>query len=118
MAKPALTTITSSKSWDGEVNDNFDVLGGSGDPVPVPRHAGDETDLQTTFPAASFAECQIWVAHSTLGLVLAYSDGTSWIFPRGAAKADISASGTTADAVAAELNDLLAKLRAAQIIET
>ena len=78
MARPSKTDITSGlQNWDASVDSNFDVV--LGGPFPVAEHTGDESDLASTYPAASYARCMIWVDHSTLGWKLYVSDGSSWI---------------------------------------
>ena len=78
MARPSKTDITSGlQNWDGHVNDNFDVI--LSGPMPMAEHSGDESDLASTYPAASYDRCMIWVNHTVDGWKLYVSDGSSWI---------------------------------------
>lgn len=63
-------------SWDAEINDNFQNLFDR--PLPIAEHAGDESDLEATFPAASYDRCLIWVDHSVSGWKLYFSNGSAW----------------------------------------
>lgn len=77
MARPTrLTVDNGTNAWDAKFNSNFQNLYDR--PLPVALHTGDETDLQTTFPAAQYDKCLIWVDHTTDGWLLYYSNGTSW----------------------------------------
>lgn len=68
MAKPGRDAVQNGlNGWDSTVNNNFIKLFDK--PFPIYLHTGDETDLQTTFPAASHEECLVIVDHTTLGLV-------------------------------------------------
>lgn len=75
---PAVTA--GLEAWDAEVTDGFQqvkdvfVTG----PMPIPKHAGDESDLAATYPPGNFVECILFVQHTVLGLSLCYSDGTNW----------------------------------------
>lgn len=63
-------------SWDAEINDNFQNIFDR--PLPIALHAGDESDLETTFPAASYDRCLIWVNHTVDGWKIYFSNGTVW----------------------------------------
>lgn len=79
MARPVMVPILSGvQGWDGDVSDNFEVL--FDNPLPIPQPAGlTESNLQSTFPAASYDRCVVWVNHSVVGYTLYWSDGTGWI---------------------------------------
>jgi len=62
---------------------NYNVLGQSGagpltNPMNFPIHAGDETDLETTFPAVDWDNCGICVYNTTLGFSLYTSNSVIW----------------------------------------
>jgi len=77
MTRPEHVAINSGdQGWDGDMDDNFDVVFDA--PFPPHEHTGDETDLASTFAAASHDRCLVWVDHTTYGWVLYYSDGTNW----------------------------------------
>lgn len=77
MTRYARKVVNSAENaWDGKVNDNdlnvFDR------PIPLHVHTGDQTDLQSTFAAASFDQCLVWVDHTVIGQTLYFSDGGTW----------------------------------------
>jgi hypothetical protein len=77
MSRPSQVAIASgTNGWDGRVDGNFDIL--LEQPVPLHIHTGDQTDLEATFPAASFDQCWVIVDHTTLGMVMYFSDGSAW----------------------------------------
>ena len=105
------------EGWDANVNDELSALAATvlEAPFPAYQHAGNQTDLATTFAAASYDRCLVWVNHTSLGWVLYYSDGTSWrIYGRAAAQAD-SVAANVAD-LRTDFNALLAKMRAAGLL--
>jgi hypothetical protein len=79
MSRPLRIPIDDGvNDWDALVNDNLIELFDQ----PIPIHASaslTESNLQSTFPAASFDRCLVWVNHSVVGYTLYWSDGTSWI---------------------------------------
>lgn len=77
MARPTRDTIENGlNGWDATINDNLiKVFDG---PFAIHEHTGDESDLQATFPAASYDRCLVWVDHSVDGWTLYQSDGSSW----------------------------------------
>lgn len=79
MSRPIKVDILSGvQGWDGDVDDNFEVLFDA--PIPLPQPASlTESNLQSTYPAASFDRCVVWVNHSVVGYTLYWSDGTGWI---------------------------------------
>lgn len=81
--------------WDGTVNDEFDKILVS--PFPIPPHLGDESDLEATYPAASYDRCWIWVDHTIDGWTIYESNGSAW-----AAKT-FGGGGGAADSVLAPL---------------
>lgn len=77
MARPTRQTIDNgTNAWDSKVNTNFQNLFNR--PLPIALHTGDESDLESTFPAAQYDKCLIWVDHSMDGWTLYFSDGTIW----------------------------------------
>lgn len=112
MATPQIPIVPTSQGWDAPLNDALDVLGRAGDPVPLPLHSGDESDMPT---ASDFDQCSIWVDHTTLGRVVATSDGSTWTFHRGVAVPD-STAATVSD-LKDDFNALLASLRASGALE-
>lgn len=78
MARPATVPINSgNQGWDGRIDDDFDILANG--PIPLYENASlTESTLASTFPAASYSECLVWVNHTTLGYTLYRSDGTNW----------------------------------------
>lgn len=78
MARPSKNDIDSGiQNWDGKIDDNDEALFNA--PIPIHEHTGDETDLASTFAAASYDRCAVWVDHTTLGWSLYVSDGTNWV---------------------------------------
>ena len=77
MARPTFGRITSGvQGWDSTINNNRDIL--SNGPFPLYQHTGDETDLDTAFPANLHDRCILWVNNSSTGWEIYASDGTSW----------------------------------------
>jgi hypothetical protein len=77
MARPTKNDIDSGiQSWDGKIDDNDEALFNA--PLPIHEHTGDESDLQATFPAASYDRCTVMVDHTTLGWSYYVSDGVAW----------------------------------------
>jgi hypothetical protein len=118
MSTPIIPAIPSGQSWDAPLNEALDVLGRAGEPVPLPLHTGDESDLQTTFAAADYDQCQIWVDHTTLGRVLAWSDGSSWQFVPQPAAAQADSTAVSVGDLVTDFNNLLAAMRAAGLLAT
>jgi len=65
-------------NFDVIIDNNETVLGKSDFPFTFPTHTGDETDLETSFPAAEWENCAILVYNTTLGASLYTSNGTAW----------------------------------------
>lgn len=123
MSRPSFSfnTISSGlEGWDAEINDDFTIV----DeyfltyPVALTEHSGDESDLASTFAAASYDRCVIWVDHSTKGWLLYMSDGTSWLpIPKeGGAVSDLSLTVTgptigEVQSIADKVDQLLGELR-------
>jgi hypothetical protein len=63
------------EAWDAIANANR--AKGFEQPLPVHEHDGDESDLESAFPAAQFGNSLVWVNHSVLGWVLYCTDGNS-----------------------------------------
>lgn len=78
MARPARLPIDSgTQNWDAKIDTNTEVTFDA--PLPIHQHVGDETDLESTFPAASYDRCLVWVNHVAHGHWLEmFSDGISW----------------------------------------
>lgn len=115
MSKPLWSDVQSgAEGWDAAVQDNVEVL--KSGPWPVYEHAGNETNLASTFPASQHDRCVCWVNHTTLGWLLYWSDGTSWRpLPKQAAAQADSVAGSVG-ALVTDFNALLAKLRAAGVL--
>lgn len=62
--------------WDSIANDNFSKILDT--PYPIPLHSGDQTDLEATYPAASYDKCWVFVEHTVDGWTIYESDGTNW----------------------------------------
>lgn len=62
--------------WDAKINDNF--LNLFVRPIPIPIHSGDESNLQSTYPANQYDRCLIWVNDTVEGWVIYISNGTTW----------------------------------------
>jgi hypothetical protein len=77
MARPTRLTLDSgTNAWDAKANSNWQNLFDR--PLPVALHTGDESDIEATFPAASYDKCLIWVDHTVDGWTLYFSNGTVW----------------------------------------
>jgi len=77
MARPTKNDIDSGiQNWHQKIDDNDEALFNA--PLPVHVHTGNESNLASTFPAASYDRCIVVVNHSTLGWSLYASDGTTW----------------------------------------
>lgn len=117
MARPFFNTSISHgvEGWDGALNDNFEVL--TLGPWPAfEQAAGDETNLPVTFPPASYDRCIAFVNHTTLGWIMYYSTGTTWLVVPHRAAAQADSVAVTLAALVVDFNSLLAKLRAAGVI--
>lgn len=84
MAKPLRDAIQNGlNGWDSTVNNNF--IKTFDRPLPIFLHTGDESDIETSFPAASHEECIVVVDHTVLGLQLYVVDknhpsgGARWV---------------------------------------
>lgn len=115
MARPQRVPVPSgTQGWDAFLETNLVNL--FDNPFGGAEHAGDETDLEATYPAASFDRCFIWVDHTTLGWARYVSDGTAWAIDKllsPPAVADIPAAASAAEL---KVNELLGVLRQANII--
>lgn len=82
MPKPTRDNIQNSlNGWDATINNNFiKTMDG---PLPVFLHTGDETDIESSFPAASHNECLVMVDHTVVGMSLYVVDKDH---PSGSAK--------------------------------
>ncbi len=77
MARPSKNDIDSGiQNWDGKMDDNDEALMNA--PIPIHEHTGDETDLASTFAAAAYDRCMVWVDDTSEGWSLYVSDGTAW----------------------------------------
>lgn len=77
MTRPIVADIDSqSTAWDAAVNTFKDVV--LSQPYPLPVHAGNETNLEATYPAAGFDQCVIWVNHSVFSWTLYVSLNSVW----------------------------------------
>lgn len=110
MARPTrIAILNGNQGWDGSLETNLQNVFDR--PFPTDEHSGDESDLESTFPAASYDRCSIWVNHSTLGWSLYVSDGTAWVrMQRAASPAIVDIPGASTDAEN-KINELLGILR-------
>jgi hypothetical protein len=77
MARPTrLTLDASALAWDAKVNTNFQNVYNR--PLAIAEHEGDESDLESAFPAAQYDRCLIWVDDTSEGWVLYFSNGSTW----------------------------------------
>jgi len=77
MARPTKNDIDSGiQGWDAKMDDNDEVILNA--PIPIHEHTGDETDLESTFAAASYDRCHVMVDDTSVGWSLYVSDGTAW----------------------------------------
>lgn len=77
MARPTRDTVQSGvNGWDSTLNDNLIKLFDR--PLAIHEHTGDESDLASTFAAASYDNCLVWVNHTVDGWTLYHSDGSTW----------------------------------------
>jgi len=98
MGRPTKNDVDSGiQNWHQKIDDNDEAILNA--PFPIHEHTGDETDLQSTFAAAAYDRCFVWVDHTTLGWTLYWSDGTNWI-PYSDYKRDLNGlSATTTQAI-------------------
>jgi hypothetical protein len=79
MSRPTRIAIDNGvNGWDTLVNDDLTILFDA----PIPIHADaslTESNLASTFPAAQYDRCAVWVNHSVVGYTIYWSDGTGWI---------------------------------------
>jgi len=130
MARPAHVDVVSAvQNWDGQVRDNFDLVFETPYPIPV---YDDFASLPT---AGEYENCLAAIVDEDR---MVYSNGTAWVYlplRRADAVADLSItmpSDSPADAdalrddlvsnalaeIETKINDLLAELREAEIIDT
>ena len=110
--KPVLKSVESAKeSWDATLNDDLDVLGMAGTPVPVP-----EFGSVGALPAANLYDRCVAMVSDTTGWTLYLSNGSVWvpIAKRGSPIADFV--GADLATLKSELNTALQTLRNAGII--
>jgi hypothetical protein len=106
MSRPIHVPLNNgNQGWDSTVNDNFTQAFSA--PFPIDEHAGDESNLQSTFAAAAYDRCLIWVDHTVLGWTLYFSDGANWA-PYSSEKRAATAITTTAALAGTERVVLLA----------
>ena len=105
MARPSRDNIQAAVAgWDALVNNNFQRLLDS--PVPFPVHSGDESDLESTYPAASYDKCWIWVDHTVDGWVIYESDGTDWAVKSFGGTVEVEVNTPLAVAVTDEVSSI------------
>lgn len=95
MSRPVRIPINDGvNDWDALINDNLVELFDA--PIPLPQPASlTESNLQSTYPAASFDRCVVWVNHSVVGYTLYWSDGTAWIPVQGIREPQTNLTATT-----------------------
>lgn len=77
MSRPVFSTVNiGSQGWGPVFSDNVEQVYNT--PYPVPRHTGDESTLETAFPAVVYDECIVWVNHSIIGWTLYYATDGVW----------------------------------------
>ncbi len=80
MTRPTTTAINSgNQGWDGEIDDNFDVVIDGPFPIKERTDIVSLAALETAYPAASHDRCFIWINLTTFGMTLCWSNGTAWI---------------------------------------
>ena len=95
MSRPVRIPINSgTQGWDGKIDDDLILILDAPLPLPQPTSL-TESNLQSTYPAASFDRCVVWVNHSVVGYTLYWSDGTGWIPIQGIRAPQTSLTGTT-----------------------
>jgi hypothetical protein len=110
MARPTKNDINSGiQSWDAAIDDNDEVLFNA--PLPIHEHTGDESDLASTFAAASYDRCAVWVDHTTLGWSLYVSDGTNWVRTVAIEQRPTVADATDAASAITQVNAVIAALQ-------
>lgn len=62
----------------GIFGDNYENLGSLNSPFVLPVHAGDETNLETIFPASNWQHCCILVYDTSFSASFYTSDGIIW----------------------------------------
>lgn len=78
MSRPLVATITSQlAAWDAPNSGNFTKLFSA--PLPIHESASlTEANLQSTFAAAAYDRCLVWVNHTVFGYTLYRSNGMTW----------------------------------------
>lgn len=80
MSRYARQVLNNGESaWDSKANDNAQNVFDR--PLPLVKHAGDLTSLQTAFPANQYDQAIAICQYSSTagdGLIFAVSDGTAW----------------------------------------
>ncbi len=110
MARPSKNDIDSGiQNWDGKMDDNFEVI--LNVPLPIHEHVGDESDLASTFAAASYDRCAVWVDHTTLGWSLYVSNGTAWVRVLAVEQRPAVADATDAASAITQVNAVIAALQ-------
>jgi len=80
--------------WDALINDDLEII--LNGPLPIHESASlTESNLQSTFPAAQYDRCLVWVNHSVVGYTPYWSDGTAWIPAQGFRLPQTSLTATT-----------------------
>ena len=95
MSRPVRIPIDDGlNDWDALINDDLTILFDA--PIPLPQPAGlTESNLQATYPAASFDRCVVWANHSVVGYTLYWSDGTAWVPVQGIRSPKTQLTATT-----------------------
>lgn len=86
------------EAWDADFNDVKDGLVEK--PLPIYEHAGDESDIESTFPAASYGNCLVWVDHTVYGWTLYATDANGVWRPYQARNKQAVTSKTGAGSIA------------------
>jgi hypothetical protein len=95
MSRPLKIPVDNGvNSWDSLMNDDLDILFSG--PLPIHESASlTESNVQSTFPAASYDRCIVWVNHSIVGHTPYWSDGTAWIPVKGVRQPQTNLTATT-----------------------
>jgi hypothetical protein len=110
MARPSKNDINSGiQNWDSAMDDNDEALMNA--PLPIHEHTGDESDLQSTFAAASYDRCSVMVDHTTLGWSRYVSNGTAWVRMEAVEQRPAIADATDAASAITQVNAVISALQ-------
>lgn len=122
MSRPSLSPSTVNhgvQGWDTVIDDNHTEVADlvNDGPFPVHEHTGDQTDLESTFPAASHDRCLVWVDHTSEGWNLYMSNGSAWLrYPGKQVANQGDSSAADLPTMVSDFNSLLSKLKDAGVM--